>query len=493
MPHLLNAVIQRLPLATTVWELPNDTSSSRELVLLWANNKALDGTDLRQYVGASIGDIPLPLLGASNLADEVAEAARGGQPDIISVSLRGRVYRTYITWVRPRTASVMLEDATEEYLAYQKLARSEQHLRLALDAAKAGVWRWEFATDALVWDPQMMEMFDADPETFSGKIDEFWKHVHSDDHEVIRDAIELAKKSEDHPYRVTYRTNGGRFIAARGEIVYRKGEAHHFLGVCMDITNQMTVDSRLARQAEDLKRSNEDLESFAYVASHDLQEPLRMIINFAKILEEDYGDVFSTEGRQYLDFMVGGASRMRAMIRGLLAFSRVGREETFQWALASEAIDGALANLDTFLEERNAKVHMGPMPAVFSDQMMLTLLFQNLIGNAIKFRSKDQDPEVFINCVDTGDNWTITVQDNGEGFDMAYADKVFMIFQRLSSTKRGTGIGLAICKKIVERHGGTIRVDSVPNVGTTFTFTLMKPEGPPRDFDSPQTTTDTTC
>ncbi len=235
---------------------------------------------------------------------------------------------------------------------------------------------------------------------------------------------------------------------------------------------------QLARRAEDLARSNADLEQFAYVASHDLQEPLRMVSSYMQLLSERYEAELDETGQRYIHYAVDGASRMQSLVRDLLSFSRVGSRGLEKVPTDLNRVVGqTLNNFEVAIKECGAVVTSDDLPAVNGDPGQLTQLFQNLIGNAIKFHGATQ-PEVRISAERRSDEWLFSVADNGVGFDAKYAERVFVIFKRLHSREEypGTGIGLAICKKIVERHGGRIWADSEIGQGTTIFFTLPQSE-----------------
>jgi light-regulated signal transduction histidine kinase (bacteriophytochrome) len=232
---------------------------------------------------------------------------------------------------------------------------------------------------------------------------------------------------------------------------------------------------QLAAQAEELARSNADLEQFAYVASHDLQEPLRKVTSFCQLLQRRYQGQLDERADQYIEFAVDGAKRMQLLINDLLAFSRVGRTtEEFVPVDCDEALDRALHNLEAAIDDIGAEVvRKGPLPSVDGDPSLLTALFQNVVGNAIKFRS-DAPPRVEISAIAVDGEWSFRVADNGIGIDPAYAERVFVIFQRLHAKELypGTGIGLALCKKIVEFHGGRMWIDTDVPRGTAVCWTL---------------------
>ncbi len=235
---------------------------------------------------------------------------------------------------------------------------------------------------------------------------------------------------------------------------------------------------QLTAQAEELARSNADLEQFAYVASHDLQEPLRKVTSFCQLLQRRYQGQLDERGDQYIEFAVDGAKRMQALINDLLAFSRVGRTtEAFEPVDCDEALDRALRNLETAIDDADAEVvRRGPLPTVEGDPSLLAALFQNVTANALKFRS-DAPPHVEVTAAQHNGEWSFRMEDNGIGIDEAYAERVFVIFQRLHAKERypGTGIGLALCKKIVEFHGGRIWIDTDVPRGTAVCWTLPVP------------------
>ena len=246
---------------------------------------------------------------------------------------------------------------------------------------------------------------------------------------------------------------------------------------------------RLAEQTEELRRSNRDLEQFAYVASHDLQEPLRKVASFTQLLQKRYGGQMDERADQYIAFAVDGAKRMQALIQDLLGFSRVGRVggELADVPLA-DALADALGNLDSAVEESGVVVEHDALPVVRGERPLLVQLLQNLVGNAIKFRDPERLPVVRITATQVGDCWELDCRDNGIGIDAQYAERVFVIFQRLhpKDVYEGTGIGLALCKKIVEYHGGRIWLGQTDGPGTSIRWTLPAAEETTPDDRRPQ-------
>jgi PAS domain S-box-containing protein len=247
--------------------------------------------------------------------------------------------------------------------------------------------------------------------------------------------------------------------------------------VAYDITERKRMEKALQLNLEGLARSNEELERFAYVASHDLQEPLRMVASFTQLLSQRYSGQLDETADRYIHYAVDGAKRMQELISDLLAYSRLNSQELeIRRTDCAAVVVGAMRNLQVAIEDSGASIDWDPLPALCADQGQLTQLFQNLLGNAIKFRRKEKCPRIHISSVDSGAEWLISVQDNGIGIDPHHADRAFQIFQRLHTRAEypGTGIGLAVCKKVVERHGGKLWVESEPGVGSTFRFTIPK-------------------
>lgn len=225
---------------------------------------------------------------------------------------------------------------------------------------------------------------------------------------------------------------------------------------------------------EELARSNQDLEQFAYVASHDLQEPLRMVATYTQLLAERYRGQLDDNADKYIHYAVDGALRMQALVQDLLTFSRIGRQGTdLQSTDCNAVVETAVKNLGPAVDESRARVTHDPLPTVMADGSQLLQVFQNLIGNALKFRGP-QPPAIHLSASKRGKEWLFSVADNGIGIAPEHADSIFVIFKRLHTRAEypGSGIGLSICKKIIERQGGRIWVESQPGQGATFKFTL---------------------
>ena len=265
------------------------------------------------------------------------------------------------------------------------------------------------------------------------------------------------------------------------EVADESGAILGFIGVARDITDLKRAQADLELLAAELKRSNKDLEHFASIASHDLQEPLRMVTSYLELLERRYKGRLDAQADEFIGFAVDGAKRMKTLIRDLLAYSRIGTREQARESIAvSVPIDLALENLKLVVLEKHASISIRPMPVISGDPVLLTQLFQNLIGNALKFAGKET-PRIQINARRASCDWIFSVADNGIGMEGKHLERIFEIFHRLHSREEypGTGIGLALCKRIVEIHGGRIWAESEPGKGSVFHFSL--PAGGEKD------------
>ena len=252
------------------------------------------------------------------------------------------------------------------------------------------------------------------------------------------------------------------------------------LGTVSDITRQRQASEALETLSRALERSNTELEQFAYVASHDLQEPLRMVVGYVQLIERRLADKLDTDTREFMAFAVDGATRMQVMIDDILAYSRVTTQaQPLARVDSAAALQQALDRLASRIKESAAEVDVQPLPTVMADRLQLVQLFQNLISNSIKF-CKDRAPQVRVQAAREAGRWRFSVTDNGIGIAPEYRAQLFVIFKRLHTQREypGSGIGLAICKRIIERHGGEIGIDSAAGGGAVFWFTLPEEPGP---------------
>ena len=308
--------------------------------------------------------------------------------------------------------------------------------------------------------------------------------IDPEDRDFVRSQVQQAIE-ERRPFQVQYRirTADGhsKWVWEQGTaIVSENGKVEALEGFISDISERKQAEEELERKAKELAASNAELEQFAYAASHDLQEPLRMISGYTQLLARRYRGKLDSEADEFMRFTIEGTERLQALIRDLLSFSRVGREAlTLERVNLEECARTSLTNLQAAVEETAAQVELTPLPVVQGQRSQLIQLFQNLIGNAVKYHG-DDPPRVRVSAEKRGGEWLFAVQDNGIGIAPEFRDQVFEIFRRLHGRSQysGTGIGLAICKKIVESHGGRIWVESEDGRGATFHFTLPAGAGP---------------
>lgn len=274
---------------------------------------------------------------------------------------------------------------------------------------------------------------------------------------------------------IRIRKDGSQFFA---DVVYTaiygpNKKLTGFSKIIKDITEQKKAAEQLKSVNKELERSNSELEQFAYVASHDLQEPLRTISSYVQLLAERYKDKIDKDANEFIDFAVDGSNRMRLLINSLLEYSRVNKIKPFEVIEPAAIIREVLQDMNDQITESQATVKFKDLPEIYGDPVLIGQLFQNLIGNAIKFRG-EKKPEIKIAGKKENGEYKFSVEDNGIGIKNEYAEKIFVIFQRLNSREKypGTGIGLSICKKIVERHGGKIWVESKQGKGSVFYFTI---------------------
>jgi PAS domain S-box-containing protein len=360
------------------------------------------------------------------------------------------------------------------------IRESHERLNLALKASGVGTWVWDIANGGMGWDEFIYPLFGMEAGTFTGRYDAFLAHVNRDDRERVctdMQAAAAANEAYESTFRVRWADGMLRDLSARAKVFPGPdGHSLRMTGVFWDITERKRAEERLKGLLVELERSNKELELFAYVASHDLQEPLRMVSSYTQLLERRYSDKLDDDAREFIGYAVDGASRMQRLINDLLDFSRVStRGRPLASTDVSEILGTVRANLSVAIEEAGAIVTNEDLPEIVADAGQMSQLLQNLVGNAIKFRNGER-PHVHVRATESDDQWEFSVHDDGIGIEPEYFERIFVIFQRLHTKGDypGTGIGLALCKRIVERHGGRIWVESKPHEGSTFFFTLPK-------------------
>jgi len=358
---------------------------------------------------------------------------------------------------------------SEHKRTQKALEESELRFRDLYDHAPLGYHEYDHEGRITNVNGTDLEMLGYSQEEMIGQY--IWKFNVGED--IVRQQV-LEKlqglRPPGHSLERTYRRRGGTVFPVLIEdrlILDEKGRIKGIRCTIQDITERK-------RAEEELARSNKELEQMAYVASHDLQEPLRMVTSYVQLLARRYKGKLDGDADEFIGFAVDGAARMQQLINDLLTYSRVGtRGKKFEPTDCEIILGQVLENLQIAIEEKRAIVTHDPLPTILADNVQLGQLFQNLIGNAIKFQGHEP-PHVHVSASHNENGWVFSVRDNGIGIAPEYAERIFVIFQRLHTREKypGTGIGLAVCKKIVERHGGRIWVESQPGKGATFYFTV---------------------
>jgi len=472
--RVLTALIRCAPLPIAVIDrrgTVNVWNPAAEEVLGWPKEEML-GATLREMLKAG---------GLAGLLEEALE--RGGligaettqtRKDGAAVDLR--IFCAPLTDEEDRSHGViaMMVDVTERNLIIEAFRESKERFRNAFVHAPIGMAIVSREGRFLRVNPAFCRMLGySETELLRLRAAEL---LDAGDPEPT--AAELLAGGAQKEVRL--RGKDGRAVYAQWNtslITGAAGETQYCISQVVDISAMKAAEEQIRRYAEDLERSNRDLQHFAYVASHDLQEPLRMVRGFMELLAKRYRGRLGPDADEYIRYAVDGAARMQNLIKGLLAYSRVGTQGKRLAPIdAAASLRQALENLQVVIEETGAEIIAGDLPWVMGDDVQLAQLFQNLISNAIKFRS-GEPPRIRIAAAEEGVGfWRFSVADNGIGFDPRHAERIFQMFQRLhgQGEYEGTGIGLALCKRIVERHGGRIWVESEPGKGSTFYFTLPK-------------------
>ena len=420
-----------------------------------------------------------------------AVAMRTGEP--AEVETRGILDDGRIINVRNRAFPVLdetgkaagfievVEDITERKRFENQLAEAQRQLKALMDNLPGMAYRCRNDAD---WTMEFVSQGStaltgyAPWELVGNRSRSYASLLHPEDREEVWNRVQAAL-AEHQPFSLEYRLVTSdcqvRQVWEKGAALYDdEGELVALEGLVMDISDRKEAELALQQSVADLRRSNLELEQFAYVASHDLQEPLRMVGSYVQLLARRYQGRLDADADEFIGYAVEGATRMQRLINDLLTFSRAGRQnEPFSAVNCDEILDEVLDNLDHSIEETGAVITREPLPRILGIPSQVNQVFQNLLGNALKFHGQ-APPRIHVSAREEGDEWVFSVADHGIGIDPQYFSKVFIIFQRLHPKQDypGTGIGLALAKKIIEHHGGRIWIESTPGQGTTFFFTL---------------------
>ncbi len=443
----------------------------------WTRDEAL-GRSISELLGEDEG---LPTTTLQNLV------RRNGswEGEQVHRSRDGRTIYVFTRWAvqrdaqgHPRGFLVSSTDITLRRSVQKALHASLERLDLAARGGTDGLWDWDLLRGTSWYSPRFKELLGYSEEDFEDTMAAFERHVMPEDRIALRQAIEKHLRDSlpfDHEFRMRTRSGEMRWFRLRAQSVRTpEGRAIRMAGSLSDVSKHREYEAQLEQQAQQLAQSNADLESFAYAASHDLQEPVRAIHGLLGLLRNRAADALDDDSRRLIDSTLEAAGRMQRLIRGLMDYARL-NSKPFQGIETDcgKVLDGVLADLAVAIHERQATITTTPLPTVWTDPGQLAQLFQNLLSNAIRF-SGDGPPQIEISSIRVGDRWEIAIRDHGEGIAPEYHQRIFELFQRLhtSSEGGGAGIGLALCRRIAERVGGKIWVDSQPNQGATFTISL---------------------
>lgn len=380
-----------------------------------------------------------------------------------------------VTSVRDDDGNILHSNSSWRDISHQKKIREELHLKnIVFKSSIAGNSISNASGEIMHANQAFLDQWGYDSfDEVTGKLISEFMADQNEAGPIIQSLMGVGKWEGEF---TGLRKNGSTFIS-RGlatTILDTQGEIVGFQSANLDVTKEIEADEELKETMQELEKSNKELEQFAYIASHDLQEPLRKVKSFSELFAKKYHDQLDEKAEKYLSYIVGGTNRMQGLLNDLLTFSRVStRGKELISTACDDILRRALDNLEISIKETEATITHDPLPYARVDRGQLTQVFQNLLSNAIKFHSEEA-PRIHISCKDDGDCWEFRVRDNGIGIDMDQSDRIFQVFQRLHSRTAypGTGIGLAIVKKIIERHGGRIWVESEPGKGSVFGFTI---------------------
>lgn len=378
----------------------------------------------------------------------------------------------------------------ENKISVEAVKSSNQNYDMVALATNDAIWDWNVETDEVTRTGQGLKiLFGYDPREVASEKDFWYTAIHPDDLRRVKDKQVVIMNNPNEIYwedEYRFRKKDGKYahVFDKGYIIRdESGRAIRLIGATRDITERkeseallLELNNRLKQRADELAASNVELERFAYIASHDMQEPLRMITSFLQLFKKKYEDQIDETAEQYIHFAVDGAERMKKLIMDLLEYSRVGsNKDDFAEIDTGKLLQEVKNVFQNRIDEMQATVMIGPLPNIKGNKTQMFQLFQNLVGNALKYHS-GESPLIHVSGKEEGNDFIFSVKDNGIGIKPIFYEKIFVLFQRLHHKNEysGTGIGLAVCKKIVEKHGGKIWVESEPGKGSCFSFTISK-------------------
>ncbi|MBN1508209.1 MAG: PAS domain S-box protein [Sedimentisphaerales bacterium] len=473
-------------------------SSNTRFLDMWGVSQRIVGLKCEEFVRMLVLD---KVVDPAGLLDKVkflyAHPQETGRDEILLKD--GRIFDRYSAPMHGPDAKYYgrvwyFRDITERKRAEQNLHRSEAQLSNAVKMAHLGPWEYDAINDVFAFNDSFYAIFRTTADRVGGYMmpsaEYARRFVHPEDMYLVADETRKAIETEDPNFsrmlehRVVFADGEVGYITVRFFIVKdEKGRTVRTYGVNQDITERKHAEQRQERLLEQLAKANQELKDFVYIASHDLRAPVRKIVSFGQLLQESLADKLADDDRENLEFMIEGAARMHELIEALLVYSRIStREVQFDTVDLNQIVEELrLVELAIPLEESHGTLSIPePLPLVHGDCVQIRQLLQNLVANGLKYHKKEVAPQVTVRAQQWDDGMIrVNVEDNGIGIDPQYYDKLFIMFRRLHSSAEyeGTGIGLAVCKKIIERHRGQIGIESTPGEGSSFWFTLPAPPG----------------
>ncbi len=456
-------------------------------IILEANESAakLYGISKEELIGKSLKDFSKNPKRGERKIEKILKEGKAIKFETEQFTKTGKtlfleVKASAINYLGKKAILTINHDLTKRKKHENELEKDIARLEMAQKIARFGNWDWDLETDRIKLSGELNTILGFENTEISVK--QFLKIVCKEDKESVKDNLEkmrLGKGEMNMDFGIKLQSGEIVYLYALGKVLFDKDNLpKKVFGIFHDITSRKLMEKTLRVSIENLERSNQDLEMFAYVVSHDLKDPLHLITNFFKLFSRRYKGKIDQKADDYIENIQAAVTRMHKLIQGLLAYSRITtRGKSFETNDANLILEDAISNLELNIEKANANVKAEKLPVIVCDEIQISQMFQNLISNAIKFADKN-DPEIIISYKENDDEFIFSVSDNGIGILPKYYKRIFEIFQRLHTEEEfeGTGIGLSICKKIADRHGGKIWVESEPGKGSTFYFTLPKRE-----------------
>ncbi len=436
---------QRLDLVITEYELA------------WS-----DGLAVLAAVKESHPDVPVMMFTRARDEEVAVRAMKAGLADYVGKSSKG--------YLRLAAAAREALDRAEQD---QQVARSEPWLQTLLERANIGVFRSTLDERLIEANAAVLRLLGVKTLEEALRVDLPTHFFHSENRGELEHQLTERGELQARVVEVA-RPDGTKVWLNLTEVLLLDVDGDIVVDVILnDVSHVMRKEQALRQRTEDLQRSNVDLSEFASIASHELKEPLRAVRRYSEILADDLGDDLGDEQQLALDYILGATAKMQSMVDGLLRFSRLGAGgRAFEACDSNTVVDEAIRNLQSPIEESRARIERDGLPTVLADFTELQLVFQNLIANAIRFRAPRRVPKIAIRAQRSDGDWVFSVSDNGIGMKPGDTARIFKLFGRLDTDRAGTGIGLVICKRVVERHGGRIWVESEPGKGSVFSFSI---------------------